>query len=414
VRPSAGGDAGSGSDTGSAPDDGSSGPDVGVRPLPNRDAGPKVSADADLPQREPDAGVRTRTCGTLEPWVYPAGVLSATVLKGGDGFVGLFSEVGTSSISYTPYVFDSRGDATLRVGELHASSPTGYGLVGNGAGSGTTAALAKCSGQGFGCGSVLLIAGQRPLTVQAPVLLSANPHLAVAKDGKMVLATLALPNDLNPGAMTELDRSNQSYEIRLLDRTGHVLTAVALPVQDFGLVDMAISEAGTVLLLGRLADTDASGGIDEVIVSLDADLKQQQVTVVPARRTARSVVSNARGQVIVVGTAVGPDGSRVWLNAFETVTLEHAWPAERVGALGVGIAVDVNPSGEIATLATTAESDGFVVEKYDSDGERTGDPPLVARIAGDPAPSGSDPSIAFQTDGSIFVTTPIGAFVSCW
>jgi hypothetical protein len=389
------------------PSDASGGVESGGRPLPNVDAGQAVSTNEDLPRRDPDAGVRTGQCGTLRPWAVPASVSSVSVLQGGDGFAGLLADTGF----YTGYVFDSRGDAALRIGKVAASSSLTHGLRGASTGGDVTAALVECNYK-FSCGSALLIAGERPRTVQPSVPpVSANPHVAVNRRGDIVLASLRVPEDVNAAA---IDPNDQFYDLRMLDRTGQLAKTAALPVQDFGLIDMATGDAGTVLLLGRQAGQDANDGIDEVVISLDQNLKQRQILVMAARRAARSIVMNGQGMAIVVGTAVDPSGSRLWLDAFDAVTLKEAWPHEQVGDLGVGLAVDVGSSGEIATLATTGDGDAFVVQKHDSAGvAEPADAALVAKIQGDASPVTFVPGIAFQSDGSIFVSTPVGAFVSC-
>jgi hypothetical protein len=377
------------------PDGASDAADGGNRPVPRLDAGPAVSPDEDLPQRDPDAGVRSKNCGTLEPWTAPSGVTALSVLHGGDGFAGLHRE-GSGA---TAYVFDSLGNATLRIGRLYESADD-YGLVGASASNGVTVAPFQCKSELSGCEPVVMIAGQPPRTAQGQAV-----QASVTPSGKIVVASL----------LDGADPENQSYDMRLLDRTGSPLKRNALPVQDFTLIDMAAGDAGSVLLLGRQADRDANDGIDEVLVSLDENLKQRGVMVLKPHRLGRAVMFSREGLAIVVGTAIAPDGSRLWLDAFDAITLKEAWAGESIGSPGVGLAAGVATSGEIATLATTGGGDGFVVQKHDSEGVAAIDASAVAKIDGTAAMGSVSftPGLAFQSDGSIFVTTPIGAFVSC-
>lgn len=376
----------------------------GGHPLPNEDAGPAVSAVADLPLREQDSGAPAGDCDSLKPWTVPTGISSVSVIRGGDGFAGLLTEHDRN----TGYVFDSQGNATLRTGSTAVfPSDNGYGLLGAGAGGGVTVGLVQCNYK-FPCGTILFIAGERPRVVQSPMPSSPYIHVAVNGRGDIILANLTPP--VAPGF--EFDPSNQFYDVRVLDRTGRLTKSIALSVQNFQVIDMATGDAGTVLLLSRQADGDGGDSVEEVVISLDENLRQRGVTVIPPHRAARSL--SMKGHTVVLsGTAVDPNGSRVWLDALDAVTLKEAWSAERVSDLGVGLAADIGPSGEIATLATTGDGDGFVVAKYDYTGvPDLADGALVAKVR-ENAPPVFDPGIAIQSDGTIFVTTPVGAFVAC-
>jgi hypothetical protein len=357
-----------------------------------RDAGPAVSPDGGLPERDPDAGIVGK-CSGLLPWTPPAGVTATTVVQGGDGFVGL---VGDDS-GQSAYVFDAKGDATARLGKWITSHSDGQFSLTAGAGHGVTAALLRCM-EGDSCGSALLVEGQGARLVDdAPG--SSGALLAVAPDGKMDLAVPVFGGNF------------QLYDLRLLVATGAIERRTTIPASDFTLIELASDDEGSVLVFARQTTSDSGAGVDEVLVSVDRDLNERGRRVLPAGRVARALRLDGKGKAIAVGTALDAADQRVWLDAFDAKSLEDAWDEERLGEPGNGLAVDVTPAGDVVLLSASSVAQSFTVQTYDASG--VPQPDAGATIESGGAPGLYGVGVSVQKDGSIFVATPIGPFVSC-
>jgi hypothetical protein len=374
-------------------------------------------ADAGLPAREAGTGVVSDRCGQLRPWIPPSGMQSVTVLKGGDGFAGLLPDGGLVSPG-SVYLYDAHASARLRVGRI-ASHDGQLGVEKAVDAEGNATALVSCSYK-FPCGNYLLVAGRAPMvlnrwigTLPPSGLALFDPYLTAGPDGAIVLSGLI-------GTPTGLGSTPFAIEsaetIETVDRTGNVLTKMKVAALDYDLRDIEFdrNQRGLVLLYQtHTPNGDAGAKAQSLVVALDSNFVERARWYAPAGVTVSAIEPDRRGRVIVAGTRRGFGADQVWLDALDVTTLTEAWSVPHLDGSGAALAVDVASTGAIVTMGQTSTMGTLWLQRFDANGIPTLPDRLTESASTLAGANWFLPSIAEQSDGSVFISTGREGFVYC-